>query len=52
MTAAAVEMEGIGLLWRVCRVGYQCVEGTLRSGGGSTLGSDGVLTLRMGEGSF
>ena len=34
------------------QVVYRCVEGTLGSGGGSTLGSDDVLTLGTDEGSF
>ena len=54
ITEAAVAMMGRVLWWRVCLVGYQCgVEvGTLGSGRGFTLGSDGVCTLRIDEGVF
>ena len=38
----------------MCLVGYQCGDelGTLRSGRGFILGSDGVRTLRIDEGSL
>ena len=41
-------------MWRVCLVGYQCGgdAGTLGSGRGFTLGSDGVHTLVRDEGSL
>ena len=51
ITAAAVVRMGQGCCWQVCLVGYRCgVEvGTLRSGGGFTLGSDGVRILGRDE---
>ena len=53
-TEVAVETMGRGCWWRVCLVGYLCgVEvGTLGSGGGFNLGSDGVRTLGRDEGSL
>ena len=51
ITAEVVTTMGQGCWWRVCLVGYRCgVEvGTLRSGGGFTLGSDGVRILGRDE---
>ena len=45
---------GRGWLWRLCLVGYQCggEVDTLGSGRGFTIGSDGVHTLGIDEGSL
>ena len=51
MTEAVVAMAGFSRFWRFNRVGYRCVEGNLRSVGGSTLGSEGMLVLGTDEGS-
>ena len=54
ITEAAVATMGRGCWWRVCLVGYRCgvKVGTLGSGRGFTLGSDGVCTLGRDEGSL
>ena len=54
INAAAVEMTGQGCWWQVCLVGYRCgfEVGTLGSGRGFTLGSDGVCNFGRDEGSL